>query len=141
MKRAITSVLTGVLSGLLVVGGVVATEVPVTAAPVCSSGELCVYQHVDYKGKWFGTRTARSDWSCLFIDRFCSVTRQLNDKDSSWRNRWQIRSVRVYQDKDYGGRSFCLSVGQWARNFHEVDNGFQDRGSSHKNANRKSTCP
>ncbi|MFB9774844.1 peptidase inhibitor family I36 protein [Brevibacterium otitidis] len=107
-----------------------------TAAGKCETGDFCVYTKTDFKGDWFGTRKAWFDWSCWFASSQCSIYRKVNDKDRSWRNKWQNRSVQVFKDKNYKSKTICLKAGQSVASSGK----HEKKGSSHKNTTGKKTC-
>ena len=140
MKKAIRIILATTFTLLMITGGSLTTTARAHAAASCSIGDFCVYEHPEFKGKWFGTRRARFAWNCIAHDSFCGTTRKLNDRDSSWRNAWEHRSVRVYEHPHYKGKSFCIPANRALAKYKHNAAAFQDRGSAHKNTSGTTKC-
>lgn len=124
------------IAATLLVGAGVVVGLPATANAAmsdCPAGSFCAWEAENYGQTRMGATIASSNWDYIGNP---SAWKALNDDDDSTYNRWETKSVSIFEHDSYIGYRLCTSVGSSRSSYTFAD----DQGSSHKNDNGSGSC-
>lgn len=134
MKRRMIAFL-GALA--LMVSGLLTVSTPAQAASrdgVCESGELCMWQSVDFRGGRYDTASTTANFPSVSYVAACTSGCLLENTVSSLRNYDAVNPVRLFDHANYQGLYFWRQKA-WSGDSDQAQNLTLDRDANGRDWN------